>query len=302
MSEIEREIASQPDCWRRAETLAADSVLVLPHAGERVVALGCGTSWFIAQAYAARRAELHMGLGVTDAFTPTELPVNRPIDRTIVISRSGTTTEAIRAIERMREEADAHHRDHRGRRLPRRRPRGPHRRAGLRRRAVGRADAVRDERARVPARPPRRGPRARRSPTPSEPLAMPLPARPDGVRPLRLPGRTAGASGSRTRRRSSCARRPRPTPRATPRWSTATARSASRARPAWSGSSAPPTRASPTTSRATGATVRIGELDPMAELVLIHRTAVALAEARGLDPDHPRHLTRSVVLHEEGTT
>ena len=53
---------------------------------------------------------------------------------------------------------------------------------------------------------------------------------------------------------------------------------------------------------ATGATVRIGELDPMAELVLIHRTAVALAEARGLDPDHPRHLTRSVVLHEEGTT
>jgi fructoselysine-6-P-deglycase FrlB-like protein len=70
MSEIEREIASQPDCWRRAEKLAADSVLVLPHAGERVVALGCGTSWFIAQAYAARRAELHMGLGVTDAYTP----------------------------------------------------------------------------------------------------------------------------------------------------------------------------------------------------------------------------------------
>ena len=40
----------------------------------------------------------------------------------------------------------------------------------------------------------------------------------------------------------------------------------------------------------------------MAELVLIQRMAVALAEARGLDPDHPRHLTRSVVLHEEGTT
>jgi len=52
---------------------------------------------------------------------------------------------------------------------------------------------------------------------------------------------------------------------------------------------------------ATGATVRIGELDPMAELVLIHRTAVALAEACGLDPDHPRHLTRSVVLQEEGS-
>ena len=47
---------------------------------------------------------------------------------------------------------------------------------------------------------------------------------------------------------------------------------------------------------ATGAAVRVATLDPMAELVLIHRLAVALARARGLDPDHPRHLTRSVVL------
>jgi fructoselysine-6-P-deglycase FrlB-like protein len=36
--------------------------------------------------------------------------------------------------------------------------------------------------------------------------------------------------------------------------------------------------------------------DPMAELVLIQRMAVELAEAQGLDPDHPKHLTRSVVL------
>jgi len=47
---------------------------------------------------------------------------------------------------------------------------------------------------------------------------------------------------------------------------------------------------------ATGATVVHGELDPMAELVLVQRMAVALAEDKGLDPDHPRHLTRSVVL------
>jgi fructoselysine-6-P-deglycase FrlB-like protein len=46
----------------------------------------------------------------------------------------------------------------------------------------------------------------------------------------------------------------------------------------------------------TGATVRTAKLDPMAELVLIHRLAVGLAAARGLDPDRPRHLTRSVVL------
>ena len=31
-------------------------------------------------------------------------------------------------------------------------------------------------------------------------------------------------------------------------------------------------------------------------LVVIQRVVVALATARGLDPDHPRHLTRSVVL------
>ena len=46
----------------------------------------------------------------------------------------------------------------------------------------------------------------------------------------------------------------------------------------------------------TGATVVDEGSDPMAELVLIQRMAVELAESRGLDPDHPRHLTRSVVL------
>jgi fructoselysine-6-P-deglycase FrlB-like protein len=37
-------------------------------------------------------------------------------------------------------------------------------------------------------------------------------------------------------------------------------------------------------------------LDPMADLILAQRFAVALAAARGLDPDAPRQLTRSVVL------
>ena len=36
--------------------------------------------------------------------------------------------------------------------------------------------------------------------------------------------------------------------------------------------------------------------DPMAELVTLQRVAVALAQSRGLDPDRPQHLTRSVVL------
>ena len=49
--------------------------------------------------------------------------------------------------------------------------------------------------------------------------------------------------------------------------------------------------------RETGATVvNEPEIDPMAHLILAQRSAVALAGARGLDPDKPRHLSRSVVL------
>jgi fructoselysine-6-P-deglycase FrlB-like protein len=49
--------------------------------------------------------------------------------------------------------------------------------------------------------------------------------------------------------------------------------------------------------KSTGATlVDVGDLDPMATLVLAQRFAVAAAEARGLDPDRPRNLTRSVIL------
>jgi hypothetical protein len=34
----------------------------------------------------------------------------------------------------------------------------------------------------------------------------------------------------------------------------------------------------------------------MGELVLVHRLAMAVADVKGIDPDHPRHLSRSVVL------
>jgi fructoselysine-6-P-deglycase FrlB-like protein len=47
---------------------------------------------------------------------------------------------------------------------------------------------------------------------------------------------------------------------------------------------------------ATGAFLRQGGLDPLAELVAIQRLAVVLAERAGRDPDRPAHLTRSVVL------
>src|ERR1700739_3779570 len=87
----EQEIASQPDCWRRAATLAADVASSLPARGERVAVAGCGTSWFIAQSYAAAREE--SGHGETDAFAASEMPAGRRYDRVLVLSRSGTTTE-----------------------------------------------------------------------------------------------------------------------------------------------------------------------------------------------------------------
>ena len=47
---------------------------------------------------------------------------------------------------------------------------------------------------------------------------------------------------------------------------------------------------------ATGAAFVHSGRDPMADLILAQRFAVALRHHRGLDPDAPRSLTRSVVL------
>lgn len=87
-----REIKSQPQVWAQAQELAA-TAKGLPVDGERVAVVGCGTSWFMAQSYASTR-EL-AGKGVTDAFTATEFPAAREYDRILTISRSGTTSEII---------------------------------------------------------------------------------------------------------------------------------------------------------------------------------------------------------------
>jgi len=96
----EQEIASQPACWRRAAEVARDVAGLLPAPGERVAVVGCGTSWFIAQSYAAAREQ--SGQGETDAFTASEMPYGRHYDRTLFLSRSGTTTEIQEAAERVR--------------------------------------------------------------------------------------------------------------------------------------------------------------------------------------------------------
>ena len=45
-----------------------------------------------------------------------------------------------------------------------------------------------------------------------------------------------------------------------------------------------------------GRPLRDETIDPMAELMRAQRVALARARAKGLDPDQPRNLTRSVIL------
>lgn len=97
MTDVEQEIASQPQAWSRVAQLLSTVDTQLPRPGERVAVVGCGTSWFVAEAYAVRREEL--GQGETDFFTPADLPAGRRYDRIVAISRSGTTTEVLRLVD-----------------------------------------------------------------------------------------------------------------------------------------------------------------------------------------------------------
>jgi fructoselysine-6-P-deglycase FrlB-like protein len=95
-SHVGREIRRQPEAWTRALALLPDVTALLPSAGERTAVIGCGTSWFMADSYARLREE--HGRGETDAFAASLFPQRR-YDRIVAISRSGTTTEVLRAIE-----------------------------------------------------------------------------------------------------------------------------------------------------------------------------------------------------------
>ena len=96
---VEAEIDSQPSCWREAVSRLPGVREALPRDGESVAVFGCGTSLYMARAYAGLRES--RGLGVTDAFAASELPFGRHYDRHVAISRSGTTTEVLQAIERL---------------------------------------------------------------------------------------------------------------------------------------------------------------------------------------------------------
>lgn len=96
---MQREIASQPDCWARALQSAGEAARVLPARGERVAVIGCGTSWHVASAIAAAREAA--GHGETDAFPASELPL-RDYDTLLAVTRSGTTIEVLDALRNAR--------------------------------------------------------------------------------------------------------------------------------------------------------------------------------------------------------
>ena len=90
---VDREIASQPDIWRKVAAIAPSFAGLLPAHGERVAAVGCGSSWFMSMAYAGVREAA--GHGETDYYAGSEFNYERKYDRIVAISRSGTTTEVV---------------------------------------------------------------------------------------------------------------------------------------------------------------------------------------------------------------
>jgi fructoselysine-6-P-deglycase FrlB-like protein len=98
MSHLTEEIASQPGCWSKAIETAGPAESVLPYPGERVAAVGCGSSLNVARCYAALREAA--GQGETDAYPASEMPATRRYDRLLFISRTGTTTEVLDALRR----------------------------------------------------------------------------------------------------------------------------------------------------------------------------------------------------------
>ncbi|MEU6996850.1 sugar isomerase [Nonomuraea sp. NPDC046570] len=283
----EAEIASQPACWRRAvENIPADA---LPQKGERVAVIGCGTSWFIAMAYATLRERA--GLGETDAFAASEAPLGRSYDRVLALTRSGTTTEVLDLLGKVNTRTTAITAD----------PDTP---------VMTLADQVvvldyADERSVVQTRFATTQLALLRASLGEDLTAAIADAEHAVAAPL--PDELVAAeqfsflgSGWSVGLAQEAALKMREASRS---WTEAYPAMEYRHGPI---SIAGPGRvtwmlgAAPEGLReqveATGGTFAESPLDPMAELIRAQRVAVARAFARGLDPDEPMHLTRSVIL------
>jgi fructoselysine-6-P-deglycase FrlB-like protein len=289
MSAIEQEVASQPAVWREAARL--DTGDLLPGHGLRVGVVGCGTSFYIAAAYAAARED--SGLGETDAFPASEFPTGRAYDEVLAISRSGTTTEVLDAVgvigERMPTVAVTAVAD------------------SPLARAAGRVVTLpfADERSVVQTRFATAAlvllrahlgiDSAAASAAAEDVLERPLPTDPAAFERFHFLGRgwTVGLAHEAALKVREAARA----------WSEAYPAMEYRHGPIATADSrtlvvpiGPLDPDLESDIRATGATLVEPDAEPLASLVLVHRLAIALADARGLDPSNPRNLTRSVVL------
>jgi fructoselysine-6-P-deglycase FrlB-like protein len=97
---LESEVATQPDDWLAAAGSVGEHAAALPGQGERVAVVGCGTSLFMARSFAALREG--SGAGVTDAWPASEARLDRDYDRVLAITRSGTTTEVLDLLTAVR--------------------------------------------------------------------------------------------------------------------------------------------------------------------------------------------------------
>ncbi len=95
---LERETATQPADWARVIGRLGQVRGVLPTPGQRVAIIGCGTSYHVALAYAAARESA--GIGQTDAWPASQARL-RDYDRVVLVSRSGTTTEVVDILDEL---------------------------------------------------------------------------------------------------------------------------------------------------------------------------------------------------------
>jgi fructoselysine-6-P-deglycase FrlB-like protein len=289
MSMIEQELSSQPDVWLAAGALAETASEQLPARGQRVVVVGCGTSLYMAQAAARWREDA--GDGETDAYPASELPGGRRYDLCVAVSRSGTTTEVVELLERVGGRTLLITAD----------PDQPASAVALSTIALPFAD----EESVVQTRFATGWLALWRAHLGHDvealaqdgrwALSAPLPDALETRRQFVFLGRgpaagLASEAALKLREAAGC-------------WTEAYPSMEIRHGPI---SGVGPDSLVWSLDRlddglrgaiaATGAAIVQGDHDPMAELVRVHRVAVQLAEANGLDPDHPRHLARSVIL------
>ena len=284
------ELASQPDTWARAVALR-DERARLPQSGTRIAVVGCGTSWFMAQSYAWLREA--RGHGETDAFAASEALVDRGYGAVVAITRSGTTTEVLELVERLR---------------------GRVRTVGIIGDPTSPLVALVDQAVTLPFADERSVVQTRFATTALAFLRGSLgedlgPAIADAGRAVAeeldpelvaaeqftFLGRewTVGlAHEAALKMRESAQAWTESYPAMEYRHGPIAI--AAPGRVAWYLGTPPAGLAGEVA--AAGGRFEAGGLDPMAELVRVHRVALARARARGLDPDAPRNLTRSVIL------